>query len=953
MHSPTVLSRLRCTLALLAGLAAGLAAAGIKGEPISQRFGPDIYRAAPSLWSIAAAPGKVYVASQDGVLIHDGVEWSTLPLPIGVNATIVRRLQDGTIMVGGNDTYGRLEHDPVRGYRYVDLLASSGLPEAARRLGPVWEILQTPEGIYLQSQNFIHLLPANGGDTRSWPMGADMRSLMAFGGDLYARIQGRGLGWMRGGELHLVPEGEAFARTPVSAIVGWGGSRFVVAGSGVWRLDDSGVTRVLAWPDGELPVYITVPLDGGGFAVSTLDGEVLVVDAGLRLRQREVLSEQAVGDLARDGEGSLWAVTDTEVIRLGIPSPWSIINRTHGLRGVATDTAEFDGATWVSSSRGLFRLVDEGAGSVDAELMPWSQLEAYGLLADERAMLIGEREGLRQLLPGSTAPTLLHAGEAVYWPMAVKGHSDIAVAWSDTEFFLLRFGEGGWRIDHRWPLEGMAVIDVIQPAAGEFWLSDDRGAPQRWRIDLDSGERLEAAAFGPDQGLPIDGPDRPKLFFVDDELSAWSKGKTYRFDTTRGRFVETATPEWILSLRQPGKLSVVETTMGLFAVTPLDLLHRPASTMDWERVQIDGWASTGFMPPRVTRGGVLRVPVWNGILQYAPDGPVAPQPTLAVAFDPLLVETDDGELLPRQLDRGTLSILSGQQIRMRFSLGTLEPGARFRYRMPPLLEEFGDWADRDLAVRGLNPGEFQLEVEGQLPSGRAIEPLRVQLLVTPRWYEEPLLRGLLAATLLGLVVWISRVIGRRRVHRVEAQNRQLEQRIADRTHELERANTRLAEMAVIDPLTGTQNRRALEQALAREWARCGDHNLPLAALMIDVDHFKRFNDHHGHLEGDRVLIDVAALLRTDLNMPVEILARYGGEEFTVLLPGATPDVAVRRAELLREAVERGRVGVTVSIGVAVVWPGRDDAPTSLLRRADQALYEAKRLGRNRVVSADA
>ena len=95
-----------------------------------------------------------------------------------------------------------------------------------------------------------------------------------------------------------------------------------------------------------------------------------------------------------------------------------------------------------------------------------------------------------------------------------------------------------------------------------------------------------------------------------------------------------------------------------------------------------------------------------------------------MAFDPLLVEADDGELQPGQLDRGTLSILSGQQIRMRFSLGTLEPGARFRYRMPPLLEEFGDWADRDLAVRGLNPGEFQLEVEGQLPSGRAIEPLR-------------------------------------------------------------------------------------------------------------------------------------------------------------------------------------------------------------------------------------
>jgi diguanylate cyclase (GGDEF)-like protein len=194
-------------------------------------------------------------------------------------------------------------------------------------------------------------------------------------------------------------------------------------------------------------------------------------------------------------------------------------------------------------------------------------------------------------------------------------------------------------------------------------------------------------------------------------------------------------------------------------------------------------------------------------------------------------------------------------------------------------------------------------------------------------------------------------LSRRRLERVEAQNRLLEQRIADRTLELERANARLAEMAVEDPLTGVQNRRALEQALTREWARCAEQNLPLAALMIDVDHFKRFNDHHGHLEGDRVLIDVAELLRTGLTPPLEMLARYGGEEFTLLLPGATLEVATERAERLREHVARARIGVTISIGVAVARPGPAEGPMTLLRRADQALYEAKRLGRNRVVGA--
>lgn len=927
-------------------------ASGLAGAPISKRIGPEDYRAAPALWSVTAAPGKIYVASNDGVLVHDGVEWATVPLPIGVNATVVRRLPDDTIMVGGNDTYGRLELDAARGYRYVDLLASSGLPEADRRLGPVWEMLQTPEGIYVQSQNFLHLMPANGAPTRSWPMGPDMRSVMAFGGDLYARVQDQGLGWLRDGALQLIPGGERFRREPVSGILGWGGSRYVVAGSGVWRLDDSGVEQALAWPDGELAVYMTVPLDGGGFAMSTLDGEVIVVDAGLRLRQRVKLADQSVLDLARDTEGALWAVTDTEVIRLGMPSAWSILDHTQGVRGLVADTAEFDGALWVSTARGLFRLVDDGRGSVRSERMPWVQLEGYGLLADERAMLISEREGLRELRPGSREPRTLHADGAVYWLQWVRNHTDLAIAYTDHEFFLLAFGKDGWSIAARWPLQGMAIIDVIQTGEGEFWLSDDRGPPQRWRIDLTTKERVGAEAFGEEQGLPIDGEDRPKLFFIDGELRAWAKGRTYRFDRDVGRFAGTETPDWTSALVQPGKLSVVETTMGLFAYTPRDLMRRPASTMAWERVQIGGWSSTGFGVPRVSRGGVLRVPVWNGVLQYAPEGPVLHMPDLAVGFDQLLVQGDDGELRAGEIERDSLTLLSGQPMRMRFTLGTLEPGARFRYRVSGIVPAFSDWADRDLAIRGLDPGEYLLEVEGQLPSGRRIAPLRVRLLVTPRWFEEPLLRAALVLALAGVVVWASRAIGRRRVRRVEAQNRQLEQRIADRTLELERANARLADMAVEDALTGTQNRRALEQALAREWARCAEQGLPLAALMIDVDHFKRFNDQHGHLEGDRVLIDVAALLRTGLSVPVEILARYGGEEFTVLLPGASLEAAARRAELLRDTVERARAGVTVSVGVAVAWPSASDVPSTLMRRADQALYEAKRQGRNRVVCAD-
>ena len=937
---------------LLPCLSGPASAVGIAGTPIVQRIGPQEYRAAPTLWSLAAAPGKLYVASADGVLIHDGAGWEIVPLPVGLNATLVRRLPDGTVMVGGYDTYGRLEHDPVNGYRYVDLLASSGLPEKSRHLGPVWEIVQTPEGIFIQSMNFLHLLPANGGDVRSWPMGPDMRSLIAFGGDLYARVQGKGIGWMRNGELMLIPGGETFADKPVSSILAWGGSRYVVAASGVWRIDDGGVSQVAAWPKPELPVYVTLPLDGGGFVVGTEDGEVVHVDAGLRVRQFVKLADQAIADLARDPEGVLWAVTETEVLRIGLPSPWSMLGETEGVQGLVNDTAEFDGALWVASTRGLFRLRGDDQGRVRSEREAWVRSGASALFADERALLVGERDGLHEIPAGGGPVRTLHHGTGVALLMPSRADALRVWALADDQLLLLRHGSAGWAVERRWPLDGVAPLEIIETQPGELWLNDERGPPQRWRFDMEAG-RVSRDRFGPSQGLPIDGPDRPKLYYVDGALNAWSKGETYRLDADGQRFERIETPAWTRQLQQPGKLSVIETTMGLFAMTPRDLLRRRASSMEWERVQIGGWSSTGFGMPRVSRGGVLRVPVWNGVLQYAPDGPVAPLAPLAVEFDQLLVRGDEGEWQGGQVDRGVMELQSGQAIRMRFALRTLEPGALYRYRLAGVTNEFSDWTDRDLNIRALAPGEYVFEVEAQLPSSRSITPARLRLLVAPRWHEEPLLRVLAGIVFVLLAFWASRTIGRRRVARVEAMNRALEQRIADRTEALERANLRLAEMAVEDPLTGVQNRRALEQALAREWARCAEAGQPLAVLMIDVDHFKRFNDGHGHLEGDRILVEVATLLRSGLQAPLELLARYGGEEFTLLLPGATAEAAVRRAEHLREAVERSRIGLTISVGVAVLVPGPASSPIALLKRADDALYEAKRQGRNRVWHAGA
>jgi diguanylate cyclase (GGDEF)-like protein len=159
----------------------------------------------------------------------------------------------------------------------------------------------------------------------------------------------------------------------------------------------------------------------------------------------------------------------------------------------------------------------------------------------------------------------------------------------------------------------------------------------------------------------------------------------------------------------------------------------------------------------------------------------------------------------------------------------------------------------------------------------------------------------------------------------------------------------LREQTMRDPLTSLHNRRFLQDYLPREILRATRENAPLAVVMIDLDRFKRINDSAGHQAGDRVLVEVAGLLKRHVRGS-DIACRYGGEEFAVVLPKTTLESALRRSEEIRSAIsdEPDRLrGVTASLGVALCPAHAMDAE-ALLRAADRALYEAKRAGRNQV-----
>ncbi|ROR01611.1 diguanylate cyclase [Desulfosoma caldarium] len=175
--------------------------------------------------------------------------------------------------------------------------------------------------------------------------------------------------------------------------------------------------------------------------------------------------------------------------------------------------------------------------------------------------------------------------------------------------------------------------------------------------------------------------------------------------------------------------------------------------------------------------------------------------------------------------------------------------------------------------------------------------------------------------------------------------------------ELVAAREALRIQATRDPLTGTYNRGAAYQRLVEELDRAVRANQPLSLLMMDIDHFKKINDTYGHLVGDHVLKETVARMRSVIRS-YDVVGRFGGEEFLVVLPHADTGIAVNVAERIRAAVSRhpivdGQVAVSVTLSAGVATAHGPTVPDALIQSADEALYLAKRTGRNRVCAASA
>ena len=263
----------------------------------------------------------------------------------------------------------------------------------------------------------------------------------------------------------------------------------------------------------------------------------------------------------------------------------------------------------------------------------------------------------------------------------------------------------------------------------------------------------------------------------------------------------------------------------------------------------------------------------------------------------------------------------------------------------------------DIIMPGLDGFEVARRIR-QLEKDGEWTPI---IFLTARTGDEDLERGIEVGGDDYLIKPVSEIVLKAKVRAMQ-RIAQMRYSLLVLTRKLDEANRELTRLSTADGLTGIANRRRFDETLLKEWRRCAREERPLSLLLIDVDFFKPFNDNYGHQVGDECLKAVARTLAQTLHRPSDLAARYGGEEFGVILPGTDEQGALAVAESLREAVQQLGIThrfsevaqvVTISIGLACMTPqrGNESGFIRLLKEADEALYQAKTGGRNRVTKA--
>ncbi len=927
--------------------------------PLLTSIRPDV-PTYPQFFEITQSRDRLlYVGATDEVLRYDGVRWRRIALtrPGPVRTLLTDRR--GRVWVGGFGTFGYLRRDADGDDTYVEV--SSRFPPLPdeRGFADTWRAIEFGDAIYFGALRDVYVVDLDGQPLKRWHHEGRFGELLGAREGLYLQWRGEGLKRLVGDEFQLVPGGETFAEKLIYNIWQLPDDRLLVYDvlPRLMLSTSKGFRRVTTF-DGTTELdrlAVGIAMEDERLLFSSSDGLMRVIDWRKGTSEHIPVGDGFVTTPFRDADGAIWVTCEESLYRLSWPVQWRAHDRRDGLLGQLHRLDVFGDRLYASSTAGIAVAPLQNRDIAGPfTVRPWTTDEGWAIWPDGEGFLLADA---RSLLSVRDDTVQAISGDDLYPRLFVPALGRDDVMWLGTEVGLavLRRERGQWRLARHFDTLAAHVTSIVEASPGELWLGTDDKSLLRVRIDADALTLLEHTPI--DASLGVDAPPfgEAHVARLGEDLIVSVPGALLRFDGQR--FAPT-TLDGLAGVIGPNDVvSLLTGPDGTQWAYSFRTVYRRPPGGAWSELP---WSSArvGVVETLVPQDeGRALIGSGSRILAFTP-APAstmpasATVPTVSVAR---LRWQPAGEAPPRDLSlEGDASALAGSGSLVFDLAFTAYSGAgapRFRARLRGVESSFSPWAERATFGYGaLPPGEYVFEAQARRAGGEIFPapPLRVRIL--PRWYETDGVR--LAAVAVGalLIAALFFVGLRLRTAHLAARAQELDGLVAERTSELAEANDRLRDLAERDGLTGVANRRRFDETLSLAFERARLLGEALSLLLIDVDHFKRFNDTHGHLAGDQQLRRVATILAAH-GGPGVLVARYGGEEFAVIAREHDAQAAPRLAEILRRAIETELSGTTVSIGVSTLHLARHASTAALIDDADQALYRAKHDGRNRVAAA--
>ncbi len=915
--------------------------------PLMTRFPPDL-DVYPQYFSVArSSDGLLYVGTIDAVLRFDGVRWESFALPRPGAVRVLQRDRRGRLWFGANDSFGWIERTADGGERLVDVTAAFEADVGAIGFADVWDSLERDDGMYFRALRWLFHVDADGRRLHAWHAPDRFGGIAEHNGELIVNWRGEGLKKRVGDRFELIPGGASFAQQPAFTLLSLDAHRLLVHDETprLVVLEDGVARPVPGIGDGDTGHFQDGRvLDARHVVFASDDGVLRIVDVASGALRRIRLGSTFQNGMDVDSDGALLVVDDVGVVRLPWPVAWNVYGEDDGISGSVHDAQLLAGELRLQTASGEIAAPwdEHGARARFAGQRDHGG-EAWSLLVDGDTRLLADTYGLQRIdgTPARVGP------DDLYPRLLLRSRFDPARAWVGAEagFAVLQRDADGWQLAARHTDMRARVMSLVETASGEAWLGSEDHGLVRVRLAADPAQAPQIDRFEGELGLaPHDQVVVSELAGV---LYASAKSGLFRWDGTR--FSADAIDGLAALLPTQELVRLRDGVDGVAWAYSFRSVYKRDAALRWQRIDAVDRSAGAIEVVSALPDGDLVIGSSSRLLHYDAAAALARYAEPQLRLHSVRLQPREGVSRALALDQLAQIDYAAGGLTFRVGLVDLARTSppQFQARVAGLDEQWSDWSPRaEFSYAQIPPGDYHFEARARSSGGHEFPSQVFDFRIVPRWYQRTGLQALAALLAFLLAGFALSLTLRARIRRLDARNRTLHALVRAHTAELELANTQLRDLAERDGLTGVANRRRFDTFLAASLEAAAQTRRPVAVLLADVDHFKAYNDAHGHLAGDGVLRCVAAALVHGVRENT-LVARFGGEEFCLVVPQCELSAA---GELGRRlcAVVAESCGVTISIGAAATVPEATDAVDLLLARADAALYRAKGGGRNRV-----